>query len=446
MTPLVEFMELFPEFRVTSWDAWRAVLARLGPEVREFYAACGRGSGKSRIAALIACAFAGRSYRRAPGESIYIAVIAPDRRQAAVTHRYVVGLLRSVPALAALIDNEQRESVALANGITIEIITASLVAPRGRAYACVVVEEAAFLATDDQAADPDVEIVRAVRPGLARVPGSLLAIVSSPYARRGVLWDAWQRFHDEAPPDVLFVQAGTLSLNPTFDRAAVEKAYAEDPAAAAAEYGAEFRSDLESYVSVEALRRCVAEGRTEGPPTPDQCAHFAFCDPSGGSGSDSFTLAIAHGEEIGEGGRVVAVLDLLLERRPPFSPAAVTAEFAEALGRYGCDEVTGDRYAGEWPREEFARCSVTYQVSERTRSEIYLAFLPALNSGRVELLDDPKLLAQLQGLQRRAGASGRDSVDHGRAGHDDVANSAAGALALVLEVAAVPPMMIGVLR
>jgi hypothetical protein len=51
--------------------------------------------------------------------------------------------------------------------------------------------------------------------------------------------------------------------------------------------------------------------------------------------------------------------------------------------------------------------------------------LPLLNSGRVELLELPKLLAQLAGLERRTARGGKDSVDHAPGGHDDVVNAAA---------------------
>src|SRR5439155_18781910 len=56
----VEFMALFEEFRGPSWDGWRGILARLTPTVREFFAIVGRGAGKSRIVALLACGFASR--------------------------------------------------------------------------------------------------------------------------------------------------------------------------------------------------------------------------------------------------------------------------------------------------------------------------------------------------------------------------------------------------
>jgi hypothetical protein len=56
--------------------------------------------------------------------------------------------------------------------------------------------------------------------------------------------------------------------------------------------------------------------------------------------------------------------------------------------------------------------------------------LPPLNSWKVQLLDDRRLLSQLHGLERRTARGGRDSIDHGTGTHDDVANSVAGALVL----------------
>ena len=98
---LLAFLHLFEEFQAASWHTWRGILARLTPAVREFYAMVGRGAGKSRIAALLACFFASRAYPRAPGEYIYVGIFAPDRKQARITFRYVWGLLRSVPSLHA---------------------------------------------------------------------------------------------------------------------------------------------------------------------------------------------------------------------------------------------------------------------------------------------------------------------------------------------------------
>lgn len=137
---------------------------------------------------------------------------------------------------------------------------------------------------------------------------------------------------------------------------------------------------------------------------------------------DGFTLAIAHRED----GR--AVLDLVRERRPPFSPEDVVVEYAATVQAYGLTRVTGDRYGGEWPRERFWAHGVAYEPSERTKSELYRELLPAVNANRVELLDLPRLAAQLVGLERRVARGGRATIDHLPGGHDDVANAAAGAL------------------
>jgi hypothetical protein len=133
--------------------------------------------------------------------------------------------------------------------------------------------------------------------------------------------------------------------------------------------------------------------------------YVAFCDPSGG-GADSFTMAIAHAAND------VAVLDLVIERRPPFSPEAVVAEFSSVLKSYGLSSVSGDRYAGEWPREAFMRQGgIQYVPSQRNKSEIYGSTLPLINSRRVDLLDNQKLILQFVGLERRVGR-GRDAIDH----------------------------------
>ena len=106
------------------------------------------------------------------------------------------------------------------------------------------------------------------------------------------------------------------------------------------------------------------------------------------------------------------------------------------LTSYRLSRVTGDRYAGEWPREQFRKHGIDYEVSDRAKSDIYRYALPMLNSGRIELLDDRRLRAQLASLERRTARGGRDSIDHPAAGYDDLANVATGAARLVAESAA----------
>jgi hypothetical protein len=254
-------------------------------------------------------------------------------------------------------------------------------------------------------------------------PDAMVIAGSSPYARRGVLWDAFRRCHGKDDARNLVWQAPTRVMNPTISQDFTDAEYERDPASADAEYGANFRSDIAAFVDLAVLEACTADGLFEIPPMSG-ASYVAFVDPSGGS-SDSMTLAIAHREDDG-----VAVLDCVREVMAPFSPESVVEDFCRTLAVYGVTKVCGDRYAGEWPREQFAKRNVTYEPSERVKSDIYRDMLPLLNSRKVQLLDDRRLTSQLHGLERRTARGGRDSIDHGRGAHDDIANAVAGALVL----------------
>ncbi|THD46589.1 MAG: hypothetical protein E8A46_26395 [Bradyrhizobium sp.] len=209
-------------------------------------------------------------------------------------------------------------------------------------------------------------------------------------------------------------------MNPTVPQSFIDDAYEQDPANAAAEFGALFRSDIEGFVNREVVEACVTDGVFEREPRPG-LRYAAFTDPSGGS-NDSFTLAISHKDADS------IFLDCIREVKPPFSPESVVGEFAALLKTYRISKVTGDHYAGEWPREQFRKCGIQYELSGRPASDLYRDLLPLLNSRRVELLDDKKLIAQLTTLERRTARSGRDQISHPPGSHDDVANCVAGVL------------------
>jgi hypothetical protein len=148
------------------------------------------------------------------------------------------------------------------------------------------------------------------------------------------------------------------------------------------------------------------------------------------------TIAIAHMQ--GDG----VIIDAIRERRSPFSPADVVGEFATLLKNYGIAQVKGDRYGGEWPREVFRKCGIEYNVADKAKSDLYRDLLPLFNSRRVELLDLPRLVAQLCSLERRTARGGRDSIDHPPGAHDDVANCVADVAITAVQAAAVPEVPI----
>ncbi len=276
----------------------------------------------------------------------------------------------------------------------------------------------------------------ALRPAMATVPGALLMAISTSYARRGEPWKAYHG-HFGRRSDVLVWQANTRTMNRTVRQAFIDDAYATDAPTAAAEHGAQFRSDLESFLSREAVAAATVAARRELRPVADR-SYVAFTDPAGGSGTDAMTLAIAHAEA--RDGASMVVLDTVREVRPPFSPASTVEDFATLLRTYGITQVIGDRYAGEWPREQFRSHGIAYGLSDRPKSDLYQALLPVLNSGRIQLLDDAQLLTQLAALERRTGHGGRDTIDHPPHQRDDLINAAAGAAHLVARLAAYEPL------
>jgi hypothetical protein len=194
---------------------------------------------------------------------------------------------------------------------------------------------------------------------------------------------------------------------------------AKDPVRNKAEYLAEFRTDLESFVQPEIVEACTIPGLHVRPPQTD-ISYVGACDPSGGS-SDSFVMGIGHQEY----GKQTCSIDVLVEAKPPFSPEATCKHFAEIFKSYGITTIYGDRYAGIWPVESFAKFGITYIQNAEPKSNLYQALLPILNSVRIELLDNPRLIAQLCSLERRTARGGKDSIDHPPGGKDDLANVAA---------------------
>ena len=431
-------------FRGPTWDAWRVFLAALfalpmTPEQlaiyqqhtgrtsppttpsHEAWLVIGRRGGKSFILAMIAvflaCFFDWRPYL-GPGEVGTIMVVCADRRQARTIMRYALGLLRAVPMLKRQIEGVTRETISLKGNVVIEIHTASFRTTRGYSIVAALLDELAYWEVDENSASPDVEVINAIKPGMATIPEAMLLCASSPHARRGALWEAHKKHFGRDDDPVLVWQAPTRAMNSSVPQSFIDQHLTDDPARAAAEYMAEFRIDIEGFVSLEAVEGCIGNYR-ELPPA-QVFSYYAFVDPSGGSG-DSFTLAITHreGEDI--------FIDAVRERRPPFSPEDVIVEFSKLCSSYRVNKVVGDRFGGEFPRELFQKQGLLYEPASVPKSDLFRDLLPLLNSGRIILPRNDRLISQIVGLERKVGRSGRDSIDHAPHGHDDLANAVAGA-------------------
>lgn len=441
--------ELMPAWHGPDWLAWRSFVKTLFAEEqtaeelavfrqctglddppqatqREAWLPVGRRGGKSRTEAFIAvylgCCFDWTPYL-APGELGKIVVLADTREHAASIMNYVKGALTEHPRLERIVKRQLVETVELEGQVEIEVVTASMRATRSRTVIAALLDEIAFWQPDETCANPDIEVIRSLRPSLLTIPGSMQIAASSRYARKGVLWNAYRDWYGKSEGPLVW-SASTVTMHPNVDREFLEQERERDPIAYEAEYGEEFRSDVAAFVPLEVVRATVAEGVRERPRNL-AFLYKAFCDPSGGTGADSMTLAIAHQE--GDRG----VLDVIREVRPPFNTEDVVAEFSQTLKDYGVAQVRGDHYAGDWCRRRFVNHGIQYITSEAAKSRIYLEWLPILNAGRCDLLDDARLIYQASTLERRTSRVGKDTIDHPPGGHDDVVNCAAGAIVMV---------------
>jgi hypothetical protein len=157
-------------------------------------------------------------------------------------------------------------------------------------------------------------------------------------------------------------------------------------------------------------------------PREDGISYVGYVDMSGGSLDDA-VLAIAHYDKQ----RKVSVLDSIMSQAGgvPFNPRDAVRKFVVELKAYGLSKVTGDAYAGQTFRADFAAENITYIVCDRSTSANYEEFEPRLNAGEVELLDIPKLTEQFLTLVYRG-----SKIDHQPGDHDDWSCAAAGVIVL----------------
>ena len=281
-------------FQGDSWRPWLAFaatlegrVAELPEDLRSLAASCtgrkdletvarfdeawvptGRRAGKTRIAAALAAHVACfRDWRAvlAAGEVATIAVVAADRSQARIAFRYIKALITETPLLAQMIASEAAERLELSNGAAIEVFSCSSVRIRGYSIASAILDEIAYWPTDG-AADPDTEILAALRPAMATLPGARLIAISSPYARRGALWQAYSRNHGRPGASKLIWVAPSRTMNATIPAETVAEALAEDPERGGAEWLANFRTDCERLFTREVVEGAVVPGRHELPP------------------------------------------------------------------------------------------------------------------------------------------------------------------------------------
>jgi hypothetical protein len=390
----------------------------------------GRRGGKDRFLSAVAvwraalCA----DWRKhiSAGEQAVVILLGRDRKQASILRRYCHGLLQ-VPLLEREVTRQTDEVIEFRNGSSLEIITNNAALVRGRSAIAVLGSECCHWRTDETAASSDEEVVGAAEPSLSMSPdGGLLLLGSSVFRKRGFMYRQYKKLHGSNDTDDICWFAPSIVMNPKLPSSVVEKAMLDDTFKAGAEYRNLWREDLSDLIPADAVEGSTDFSIKERPPLATVNTYVAHVDAAGGTGSDSFAIAIAHRETSSDR----CILDLCRERIPRFVPSEVIAEYATLLKSYRVSTVSGDAFGGGLVSDEFRRHNILFKASSHTTSENYLRALPLLLNGRARLLDLPKLRAQLISLERHVQPSGHEVVRHPAvsSAHDDLSCAACGAL------------------
>ncbi len=293
-------LPMTPERRVLveqcAGKAWRA-----GVEYNEAAFVCGRRSGKSdKLASNIALyeAFF-RDHDLSPGETGIVLLLAQNMRQAKVVRNYIEGKINGSPILSRHVVSSRAQEIELDNRITIAIHPASFRSIRGLSVVACICDEIAFWWTEDGYANPDTEIMRAIRPAMATFDHAKLVLVSSPYAMSGVLWEMWQARNEE--PDTLVWHAPTRLMNPTVPETFLQREERRDPENYLREYEAEFTEAISSFLPAEAIEECVVYGQEgDDPPEPDTYRNLYVAAIDAAFKGDRFTFAVVHKDDDGK--------------------------------------------------------------------------------------------------------------------------------------------------
>jgi hypothetical protein len=237
--------------------------------VSEFCIVAGRRTGKSVTMSMLAtylstcCDY---SDVLIAGETGVLLTLAQDQRVASQLLNFVEENLNGSPILKQLIVNRTADAIELKNRIRIEVRPASFKKLRGPTYIAIIADELAFWYIEDFYQNPDVEVLAAARPGLLTTHGILVA-ASSPYSKRGLLWETFRKHYGpDGSPSVLVAKGTTSDFNPTIPEEEIARELERDPVRNKAEYLAEFRDDISSFCNPEVVRQCTIRYRATAKP------------------------------------------------------------------------------------------------------------------------------------------------------------------------------------
>ena len=256
------------DFLTVATHRSRDALASYAPgRFTELWARVGRRGRKSSVAVLIAvyeALFGDHESHIVPGEIALIPVISKDLSGSETVRRFEHSFLDALGigyretrfgnVGATVIDGSR---------IALACLACSSTAPRGPAIPVAILDEIGFWQSSDAYANPDTEILAALRPAQAQFPGRKLLSISSPFAEIGVFHTTVEAaLGNDGNKRSLAVEGPTWQWSPSVTEELTHE-LEPDPDTHSREYGAKPSAIGSSIVfATSAVDQCF--GRTYG--------------------------------------------------------------------------------------------------------------------------------------------------------------------------------------
>jgi hypothetical protein len=361
--------------------------------------------------------------------------------------------LQESPELSKLLaEKDVASEIRLKNGLVVEPAPANKSIGRGHAIPVALLDENAFWYTDKDAANPDFEVLRAIRHAQSQFPDSKVFLPSTPWAEQGILWEAYQagtlgrklrcdackaksaficeHYVEEREQfeDTLVMHASTAAMesldavlkSKELARRRLQKIRREDPEAFPRESLALFIKTIAGWLNTEKIAKAIDHGvhaRTRQP----RVNYIAAMDPAFRNDSFAFTI-VHHDPKLG----IVQDWVEYWEPEPgiPLKPGDVLDQIKQRLQMFGLEMVYSDQYQLESLQQLALDRGFSisgYDFTGKSKAVITGGFRMLLNQERVRLLDHEVQRDQLEKLQKRVMQSGTVQIAAPPGKHDDLA-------------------------
>jgi hypothetical protein len=428
----------------------------LPQEYNRLIAVLGRRSGKTDMIVGTAAAYemtlgGHREYVRA-GQKYKLLFFAQSKQDAQTNMQFIRMALEESPRLSKEIEEAIATEIRMKDGMVVEPVPVGKAIGRGHAVPVVIMDEAAFWYTDENAANPDFEVMRAVSYSQLQFMNPKMFIPSTPWVEKGILWTGFQAGTNgrklkceqckrdkavlcehnmearERYTGTLVVHAPTASME-SLDKVLRDKAKAkrrlieirrDDPEAYPRESLALFIKSASGWLNKDNIAKAIDLGTYSRSRKPG-ISYVATIDPA--FRKDSFALTIGHYDL-----KLGLVQDFIRYWTPevgrPLQPGPILDEIKVHLTSYGLSMVTSDQYQLEALQQlamdrGFVINGLDFTGS--SKAKITGSFKVLLDQFRVQLLDHDEQKSQLEQLQRQVLQSGAVRIAAPPGKHDDLA-------------------------